>query len=201
MRKITAYFLRGLLVFVPAALTVAAIVFAFTRLDSILRGLLHIDIPGLGLALTIAAIILIGILASNFAGRWFFNLIDRLFTRLPLIKLLYNSLKDFISAFAGEKKSFDKPALVQLTPGGPLAVGFITRESLEILGLADHVAVYFPPAPYSSSPPTASDPSTSTAPTQWPSSSPEASPAPRNSSGKPHRPGPIRNQEPFPQCR
>lgn len=144
MRKITAYFLRGLLVFVPAALTVAAIVFAFTRLDSILRGLLHIDIPGLGLALTIAAIILIGILASNFAGRWFFNLIDRLFTRLPLIKLLYNSLKDFISAFAGEKKSCDKPALVQLTPGGPLAVGFITRESLEILGLADHVAVYFP---------------------------------------------------------
>jgi len=144
MRKITGYFLRGLLVFVPAALTIFAVVWAFTKLDGILRDFFRVAIPGLGLAITIAAIFLIGFLASNVAGRWFFGLIDRLFARLPLIKLLYSSLKDFIGAFAGEKKSFDKPALVELTPGGPLAVGFITRESLDVLGLADHVAVYFP---------------------------------------------------------
>ncbi len=101
MRKITGYFLRGLLVFVPAALTIFAVVWAFTRLDGLLREFFRIEIPGLGLAITIAAIFLIGFLASNFAGRWFFNLIDRLFTRLPLAKLLYSSLKDFIGAFAG----------------------------------------------------------------------------------------------------
>jgi len=144
MRKVTGYFLRGLLVFVPAALTVFAVVWAFTKLDGILSKFFHVTFPGLGLAITIAAILLIGVLASNFAGRWFFRLVDKLFTRLPLVKLLYNSLKDFIGAFAGGKKSFDKPALVELLPGGPLAVGFITRESLDMLGLADHVAVYFP---------------------------------------------------------
>ncbi|MBE0535175.1 MAG: DUF502 domain-containing protein [Phycisphaerae bacterium] len=144
MRKITACFLRGLLIFVPVALTIFVVVYAITRLDGLLRDFFRITIPGVGLAITLAAIFLIGLLASNFAGRWFFSLIDRLFARLPLVKLLYSSLKDFIGAFAGEKKSFDKPALVELTPGGPLAVGFITRESLDLLNLADHVAVYFP---------------------------------------------------------
>jgi len=144
MRKITACFLRGLLVFVPAALTIFVFVYVITRLDGILSDLFRVDIPGLGLAITIGLIFLIGFLASNFAGRWIFGLVDRLFTKLPLIKLVYSSLKDFIGAFAGDKKSFDKPVVVELIAGGPLAVGFITRESLEVLGLAEHVAVYFP---------------------------------------------------------
>ena len=108
----------------------------------------NIKIPGLGLAIavvvTLVGITLIGLLASNFVGRKLFELIDRLFARVPLIKLLYSSLKDFISAFAGEKKSFDKPVVAELMPGGPLAAGFVTRQSFEMLGLADHVAVYFP---------------------------------------------------------
>jgi len=89
-------------------------------------------------------ITLIGMLGSNFVGRKLFELIDGIFTRMPLVKLLYSSLKDFTGAFAGEKKSFDKPVVAELTPQGPLAAGFITRQSLEMLNLADHVAVYFP---------------------------------------------------------
>jgi uncharacterized membrane protein len=49
-----------------------------------------------------------------------------------------------IEAFAGEKKSFDKPVLVELIIGGPMAMGFITKQSLGFLGLVDHVAVYLP---------------------------------------------------------
>ena len=140
MKRLINYFLKGLLVFVPAALTVFTIVLVFTRLD----GLLKIPIPGLGLGLTILFITLIGFLASNFIGKKFFTLIDRLFTKLPVVKMLYSAIKDLIEAFAGEKKSFDKPAIVELTAGGPKAVGFITREGLEFLSLSDHVAVYFP---------------------------------------------------------
>ena len=45
----------------------------------------------------------------------------------------------------GEKRRFDQPVLVSLTPGGHgEAVGFVTRTDLEFLGLLDHVAVYFP---------------------------------------------------------
>ncbi len=140
MKRFVNYFLKGLLVFVPVALTVFAIVVVFTRLD----GLLKVRIPGLGLVITIAFITLIGFLASNFIGKKIFTLIDALFTKLPVVKMLYSAIKDVIGAFAGEKKSFDKPAIVELAPGGPRAVGFITRESLEFLSLAGHVAVYFP---------------------------------------------------------
>ncbi len=144
MKKLTGYFLKGLLIFVPAALTVFAVIWVFSKLD----GLFGLETPGLGLAIavpvTLVGITLIGMLASNFVGRKLFGLVDKLFARMPLVKLLYSSLKDFIGAFAGEKKSFDKPVVAELVPGGPLAAGFVTRESLEMLGLADHVAVYFP---------------------------------------------------------
>jgi len=121
-------------------LTVFTIVLVFRKLD----GLLKIPVPGLGLVITILFITLIGFLASNFIGKKFFSLIDGLFTRLPVIKMLYSAIKDLIGAFAGEKKSFDKPAIVELTAGGPKAIGFITRDDLEFLSLSDHVAVYFP---------------------------------------------------------
>ena len=140
MKHLVKCFLKGLLVFVPAALTVFAIVWIFTKLD----GLLKLEIPGLGLAITLVFITLIGFLASNLVGKKLVAIIDRLFTKLPLAKLLYSSIKDIIGAFAGEKKSFSSPAIVELTPGGAKALGFITRDSLEFLSLSDHVAVYFP---------------------------------------------------------
>ncbi len=140
MKHLINYFFKGLLVFVPAALTVFTIVLVFTKLD----GLLKIPIPGLGLVITILLITLIGFLASNFLGKKFFTLIDAIFTKLPVVKMLYSAIKDLIEAFTGDKKSFDKPAVVELTPGGAKALGFITRDDLEFLSLTDHVAVYFP---------------------------------------------------------
>jgi len=148
MKKLTGYFLKGLLIFVPAALTVAALVLVFMKLDALFSSILKTSIPGLGVVIALGIIVvgitLVGFVASNFLGRKFFDLIDRIFAKMPLVKLLYASLKDFIGAFAGEKKSFDKPVVVEITPGGALAAGFITRQSVEALGLADHVAVYFP---------------------------------------------------------
>jgi len=62
-----------------------------------------------------------------------------------LVKLLYSAVKDMIEAFAGEKKSFDKPVIATIAPGGAVKIiGFVTQESLENLGLSDHVAVYLP---------------------------------------------------------
>ncbi|TFG45562.1 MAG: DUF502 domain-containing protein [Candidatus Brocadiia bacterium] len=144
MNKLLNYFLKGLLVFVPAALTVFAVVWAFTQLDTMFGDLFRIKIPGLGLVATIVLITVIGFMATNFLGRKVFALIDRLFTKLPLVKLLYSSVKDMVGAFAGDRKSFDKPVIVELMPDGPKVMGFITRESLEFLGLADHVSVYLP---------------------------------------------------------
>jgi len=138
------YFLRGLLIFVPGALSIFAVFWAFNALDTLFRNLLGVKIPGLGIAITISLITGVGFLASNILGKKIFDWFERILTKLPLMRLLYSASKDVIGAFAGERKSFDKPVLVELVSGGPRAMGFVTKESLEFLGLADHLAVYLP---------------------------------------------------------
>lgn len=145
MKRIAKYFLRGLLVFVPIAVTVFVLLWAFMGLDGIFRRVFRIEVPGLGLLLTIVLITVIGFLASNFVGRKLFELVEKVFAKIPLVKMLYGSVKDLVKAFAGEDKKFDKPVLVSLVPGGTAKVmGFVTRQSLEALGLDDYVAVYLP---------------------------------------------------------
>ncbi len=145
MKKLVNYFIKGLVIFVPIALTVFIFVWAFTTLNSLFPEKLTLVFPGLGILLTVVFILLIGFLASNFLGRKLFALIERVFTGLPLVKLLYSAVKDMIEAFAGDKKSFDKPVIATIGAGGSVKiVGFITRESLDDFGLADHVAVYMP---------------------------------------------------------
>ena len=144
MKSILKYFLRGLLIFVPIAVTVFVLLWAFTGLDKIFRTLLRISIPGLGILITIAVIFLIGFLASNFVGRKLFGLVEKVFTKVPLVKLLYGSIKDLVEAFAGEEKKFDKPVIASLGQGGAKVMGFVTKETLTHLGLTDYVAVYLP---------------------------------------------------------
>jgi len=145
MKKLAKYFIKGLVLFVPMALTVFLIGWAFTSLDSVFHDRLRLPVPGLGILLTVVLIFLIGFLASNFLGRKLFGLVEKIFTGLPLVKLFYSAVKDMIEAFAGDKKSFDKPVIATIAPGGAAkVVGFVTRESLESLGLSDYVAVYLP---------------------------------------------------------
>ena len=145
MKKLVDYFIKGLVIFVPTALTVFLLVWAFTSLDAVFRDFFPVYFPGLGLLLTVVLIVVIGFIASNFLGRKLFGLVEKVFTGLPLVKLLYSAVKDMIEAFAGEKKSFDKPVVATVVPGGAAkVVGFVTRDSLENLGLEDYVAVYMP---------------------------------------------------------
>jgi uncharacterized membrane protein len=141
MKRIAKYFFEGLLVVVPAVLSIYIIYVIFTKID----GLLRLPIPGAGFVITIVAITFIGILASTFLTRRIFKLLEKILTKLPLVKLLYTSIKDLMSAFVGDKKSFDKPVLITIDGASELkALGFITKDSLEFLGLADHVSVYLP---------------------------------------------------------
>jgi uncharacterized membrane protein len=147
MKKLLSYFLRGFLVFVPITLTLYIFIWAISGPDILFRKLLRIDIPGVGIGVTILLIFIFGFLASNWAGKKLIKSIDYIFTKLPVVKLLYNSIKDFVEAFAGEKKRFDAPVLVTLVPGsGIRMMGFVTRQSLDNLnfGLSDYVSVFIP---------------------------------------------------------
>ncbi|HVY27542.1 MAG TPA: DUF502 domain-containing protein [Polyangiaceae bacterium] len=139
-KRVIRYFVRGCLVSVPLAVTGWLIFVTLRFIDQ----LLPLGIPGLGLVVTLTLVTLIGLLTSNVIGRSVFQFTDRLLSGMPLVKLLYNSIKDLIRAFVGDHKSFDQPAAVALTPGGARVLGFVTRDALHMLGMPDFVAVYFP---------------------------------------------------------
>lgn len=95
--------------------------------------------------MTVGLITLTGRYASTVFVQKMLDVQERMLIKAPFIKLLYTSLKDLIAAFMGEKRRFEQPVLVSLSPGGHAeAVGFVTRTDLEFLGLLNHVAVYFP---------------------------------------------------------
>ncbi|MDP2158155.1 MAG: DUF502 domain-containing protein [Nitrospirota bacterium] len=141
MKKLTKYFFEGLIFLVPAIVTVYAIYFVFAKVDGVLR----FEIPGLGFVVTIATITAIGFIASNLLTKRLVALVDRTVRRLPLVRMIYTSVKDLTGAFVGEKKRFDKPVLVRLSPGSEvLFIGFVTAENLGMYGLPESVAVYLP---------------------------------------------------------
>jgi uncharacterized membrane protein len=149
LRSLAKYFLRGLIIVVPIAVTAIAVRWVFVEIDTWINveRLLNRKVPGAGLVLTAVAITLVGFLASNFATRWMFLALEDLLERTPLVKLVYTSLKDIVGAFVGEQKKFNRPVLVALTRAGDVAtLGFVTRAGLAELGLTDHVAVYVPQA-------------------------------------------------------
>ena len=111
MKKLLNYFIKGLLIFAPTALTVFVVVWTFTSLDKIFGTLLKIKTPGLGLLSTLALIVATGYLASNFLGKKLFGLVEKVFNMCRWGKLTLSAVKDLIEAFAGEKKTFDKPVV------------------------------------------------------------------------------------------
>jgi uncharacterized membrane protein len=141
MRKLTKYFFNGLVFLVPVVVTIYVVYIVFVKIDK----LFNFPVPGVGFIITILTITAIGFIGSNFLTRKLIQLVDIIFSRLPLIKMIYTSVKDLIDAFVGDKKGFKKPVSVALSPGSNVQViGFVTSESLNNLGLSDCVAVYLP---------------------------------------------------------
>lgn len=140
-RKIVRYFFSGTLFIVPLVATVYVIFLSFTWLDN----LIPLPYPGLGFAIIIVAIIIFGYFTSNFLFQTLVTWFDSGVNRIPLVKLIYSSVKDLLDAFVGEKKKFTKPVLVTLDAQNKLyRIGFITQDDLTTLGLAEMVVVYFP---------------------------------------------------------
>ena len=138
MRALLRYLAQGTLVAVPIAITVYVVVACVTFID----GLLGFDVPGLGLVVTLGLLVALGFVTGSVLGNRLVGLAERWLGRLPLVKILYQALKELVGAFVGDKKGFDKPVRVEL--GAVVAFGFVTREALPLAGLSGHVAVYFP---------------------------------------------------------
>lgn len=141
VRKIVRYFFSGTLFIVPLVATIYVIFLSFSWLDS----LIPLPYPGLGFAIIIVAITLFGYFTSNFLFQTLVTWFDSIVNKIPLVKLIYSSVKDLLNAFVGDKKKFTKPVLVTINKDNQLhRIGFITQDDLSTLGLNDMVVVYFP---------------------------------------------------------
>jgi len=141
MRNLAGHFLRGLLITAPAVVTLYVCWFLISTID----GWLGIDVPGAGLLVAVTVITLVGMFASTLVTRSILAWVDGALERLPFVRFLYTATKDLLNAFVGEQRRFNQPVRVQLGPTPDIfALGFLTAESLEHLGMASHVAVYMP---------------------------------------------------------
>jgi len=148
MRTLFNYFLRGLLFVFPLAATlyimISAIIWSNETFNELLFEWLNVDIPGLGIITVFFGVALIGYIFSKAFTRPLVYYFEEFLSRVPLVKIIYTSIKELTEAFVGDKKRFNKPVLVKLGSGELQRIGFVTQKDLQELGLSDMVAVYCP---------------------------------------------------------
>lgn len=159
-KKIINYFLQGLLIIAPVAVTIYSIYWIVSTVDSWLpifrepvkdeAGTIiryKVKNYGAGFAIIIASIIIIGYLSSFFIRSRLFNLFDSWLEKTPGIKYIYSSVRDFFGAVAGEKKKFNQPVLANVFSEDVWIIGFVTDEELHKFDMgAEMVAIYVPQA-------------------------------------------------------
>ena len=145
MKKIIKLLFQGVLLVAPLALTVFILLEVFDFLDSILEQWVG-DVPGLGLLLLLSVLIFAGFLGTTLITDPIKDAFNKWLSRIPLIKLIYDGVKDLLGAFVGDKKKFNNPVMVKEHNNATCyKVGFLTQENLEGIGIEDGFsAVYFP---------------------------------------------------------
>jgi len=152
------FFFQGVVLLAPIGVTIWVIVSLFNWVDNFLPNLLNTLFPvkfaivdgkipkvtGLGFVVAIGLVLVIGWLSSLFFVERLVSVFDKILDKTPGIKIIYSSVKDFLEAFAGNKKKFDQPVLVNVDAVDVWRVGFITQESTDHFGLNEHVTVYVP---------------------------------------------------------
>ena len=159
LKNLLQYFFQGLIVLAPIGITIWVVLGLFNFVDDILPNIIHAvapgylskdaagnlnKIPGLGFVVVIALVLLVGWLSSLFVGVRLVSILDSLLEKTPGIKFIYSSVKDFLEAFAGNKRKFDKPVLVNVDATDVWRIGFITQADTDEFGMPDHVTVYVP---------------------------------------------------------
>ena len=152
------WFFQGVVVLAPIGVTIWVVVSLFNWVDNFLPNLLNFLFPvqfasvdgqipkvtGLGFIVALTLVVLVGWLSSLFFVERLVAVFDKLLEKTPGVKIIYSVVKDFLEAFAGNKKKFDQPILVNVDSNEVWRIGFITQQNTEHFGLKDYVTVYVP---------------------------------------------------------
>lgn len=162
------YFIAGILVWAPLSITIWVIASGLGVLDgvfgSVMRAIIVVlphdaaidmqhfrDLPGVGILIVIAVIMLTGLLAISFAGQWWLKIWDKLVNRIPIVRSIYSSVKQVSSTlFSGSGQAFSKALLIRYPHADSWAIAFQTgtpaREVTAKLG-EGYVNVFLPTTP------------------------------------------------------
>lgn len=123
--RLRGYFLAGLLLAAPLAVTIGVAIWFVDFIDS--RVLPGTRIPGFGLVVVISGLTLIGWLASGFLGRLVHSVGDRIVSRIPVLRSVYAATKQiFETVLAQKSNAFREVALFEYPRKGIWSIGFLT---------------------------------------------------------------------------
>ncbi len=151
------YFLAGLILWAPLSITIWVITWIFGALDSVLpialrsESLFGVHIPGFGVLLVVALILVTGFLAANLIGQKLVEFWEGLMHRIPLVRSIYSSVKQVSDTILSPNgQAFRQAVLVQYPRQGAWTIAFLTGSPSEEVAQhlpADCVSVYVPTTP------------------------------------------------------
>ena len=149
MKRLFTYFLQGLLLLGPLAVTLYSVFLMFNYADKLIGDPLKehykVDIPGIGILVLFISLTLLGLIGQTIIVKPFTWFTRRLLKRFPLLNVIYTSINDLFTAFVGKEKKFTVPVRVCIDKENDLwKIGFITEKKLDDFGMKGMVAVYCP---------------------------------------------------------
>ena len=164
------YLIAGLLVWLPLAITVWVLHSALDMMDGmfdsmlsaaqvispesvrdILELLRHQKVPGLGVAVMVAGLLLTGVFAANIVGQWWLRQGNRLLSHIPIVKSIYTSVKQVSDTlFSSSGNAFREAVLLEYPRKGVWTIAFVTGkpggDTVNHLR-GDYISVYVPTTP------------------------------------------------------
>ncbi len=162
------YLIAGLLVWLPLAITIWVLLWLLGIMDGVFSWLLTVwqtvlpdsaeasierlrRVPGLGVLVMLVVLVGTGVFVTNIFGQWWLRQWDRLLGRIPIVKSIYNSVKQVSDTlFSSSGNAFREAVLVQYPHAGSWTIAFVTgRPSGEVALHLDveHVSLYVPTTP------------------------------------------------------
>jgi uncharacterized membrane protein len=148
------YMVAGVLVWLPIVATIWVVSFMLHIMDRTLlllpvayrpQALVGFALPGAGLVLALAIVLLTGLLVTNLIGRRLIVWGEDLLNRIPVVRTVYGGVKSFAESVLSQSNSFRKVVMLEYPRAGAWSIGFLTAEDVpevsERLG-EPHVAVY-----------------------------------------------------------
>ena len=152
MNKLRRYFISGLIIFLPLALTIRLLIVVFNIADGFLGRYIEpyfsrefgFYFRGLSILFCLLLIVVIGFLGANFLGKRLYSFWEKFLLRLPFFKQVYPAFKEIaLFLFSREKFNFRQVVLIEYPRKGIYSIGFLTNEaSKKISEKTGHELVY-----------------------------------------------------------